>query len=230
MGIPATFFIATSFVSERRLYWWERIAVALHGARRRRATLRYPYTLEIDAADPETRHMLDDLVKDTHSLDVARFLDELCRAVGVDWNPEIEAGHANQLIMTWDQVRALARAGMAVESHTRHHRVLETLDDASLRDDLAGARIDLERELGQRVEAISYPVGRRIQDPRIRAAISDAGYRIGFANCGGVNPMWPTALRGAFAFDPLGIRRVSAESSVSDSMFLTQLAIPPLGY
>jgi peptidoglycan/xylan/chitin deacetylase (PgdA/CDA1 family) len=230
MGIPATFFIATSFVTERRLYWWERIAVALHSARRRRATLRYPHTLEIDAGDPETRHMLDDLVKDTHSLDVARFLDELCRAVEVEWNPEIEAGHANELIMTWDQVRAIAGAGMAVESHTRHHRVLETLDDASLRDDLAGARIDLERELGQRVEAISYPVGRRIQDPRIRAAISDAGYRIGFANCGGVNPMWPTALRGAFAFDPLGIRRVSAESSVSDSMFLTQLAIPSLGY
>ena len=230
MGIPATFFIATSFVAERRLYWWERIAVALHSARRQRATLHYPHTLEIDAADPETRHRLDDLVKDTHSLDVARFLDELCRALEVDWSPAIEAGHANQLIMTWDQIRALARAGMAVESHTRHHRVLETLDDDSLRDDLAGARLDLERELGQPVEAISYPVGRRVQDPRIRAAITAAGYRIGFANCGGVNPIWPPALRGALAFDPLGIRRVSAESSVSDSMFLTQLAIPPLGY
>jgi peptidoglycan/xylan/chitin deacetylase (PgdA/CDA1 family) len=230
MGIPATFFVATSFVNERKLYWWERIAVALHRARCRRAALTYPFALAVDADDPESRHTLDDLVKDTHALDVARFLDELCRALDVEWNPAIEAEHANELIMTWDQVRALARAGMAVESHTRHHRVLETLDDSALRDDLVGARCDLERELGQRVEAISYPVGRRVRDPRIRAAISAAGYRIGFANCGGVNPLWPAALRGALAFDPLGIRRVSAETSVSDSMFLTQLAIPPLGY
>src|SRR5215831_12481219 len=65
MGIPATFFIATSFVAERRLYWWERIAVALHRARCRRAMLTYPFPIEIDAGAPETRRMLDDLVKNT---------------------------------------------------------------------------------------------------------------------------------------------------------------------
>lgn len=230
LGIPATFFIATSFVTERRLYWWERIALALHTARRPRARISYPGPLEIDTRDPAARRTLDDVVKNTWRLDVGRFLDELCQALEVDWSPAIEAGHADQLIMTWDQVRALAAAGMDIGSHTRHHRVLETLDDDTLRDELAGSRADLERELGRPVEAIAYPVGRRIQQARIRSAVAAAGYRIGFANSGGVNPLWPAPLRGALAVDPFDLRRISTERSMSDAMFLTQLAIPPLGY
>jgi peptidoglycan/xylan/chitin deacetylase (PgdA/CDA1 family) len=231
LGIPATFFIATSFVTERRLYWWERIALALHDARRTHATITYPRRIEIDARDPRSRRILDDLIKRTWALDVERFLDELCRALDVPWSPAIEAEHADRLIMTSGQVRALASApGMSVQSHTRNHRVLDTLDDAALRDELLGARLDLEREIGRPVEAIAYPVGRRVQQPRIRAAIAEAGYRVGFANVGGVNPLWPSALRGALAFDPFDLRRIATERSMSDAMLLTHLAIPALGY
>jgi peptidoglycan/xylan/chitin deacetylase (PgdA/CDA1 family) len=230
LGIPATFFIATSFVTERKLYWWERIALALNGARRSRAMLTYPWPIQVEVGDPATRRRLVDLVKNTRGLDVERLLAELCLALELEWSAAIEAEHADRLIMAPDHVRALARAGMAVESHTRHHRVLDTLDDEALRDELGGSRSDLERMVGAPVSAIAYPVGRRIQQPRIRAAIADAGYRLGFANCGGVNPLWPAALRGALAFDPLALRRVATESTMSESMFLTQLALPGLGY
>jgi peptidoglycan/xylan/chitin deacetylase (PgdA/CDA1 family) len=39
LGVPATFFIATAFASGGKLYWWEQIAAALHGARTSTATL-----------------------------------------------------------------------------------------------------------------------------------------------------------------------------------------------
>lgn len=230
VGVRATFFIATSFVTERRLYWWERIALALHDARRTHATITYPRRIEIDPRDPRSRQILNDLIKRTWALDVERFLDELCRALDVAWSPAIEAEHADRLIMTCDQVRALADAGMSVQSHTRNHRVLDTLPDAALRDELLGARLDLEREIGRPVEAIAYPVGRRVQQPRVRAAIAEAGYRVGFANVGGVNPLWPPALHSALAFDPFDLRRIATECSMSEAMLLTQLAIPALGY
>ena len=63
--------------------------------------------------------------------------------------------------MTWDDVRALAGAGMDIESHTRTHRVLDTLDRDQLRDELVGSRRDLEAQLGRPIRAIAYPVGRR---------------------------------------------------------------------
>src|SRR6188474_763852 len=37
VGVRATFFITTSFVSQRKLYWWERIALLLGQTRRKSA-------------------------------------------------------------------------------------------------------------------------------------------------------------------------------------------------
>jgi peptidoglycan/xylan/chitin deacetylase (PgdA/CDA1 family) len=231
VGVRATFFIATSFVSDRRLYWWERIAIVLAQTRTAIAKLTYPRTLELDARDPRAQHFLTDLIKDTPSLDVDRFLDELGRALGVVWNREIEAQHADNIVMTWDHVRALARAGMDVESHTRRHRVLQTLDDAALRDELAGSRTDLEAQLGRPVRAVAYPVGRRIAyDPRLRGAIEAAGYTLGFSNASGAIRLWPGPLHAWIATDRFDVKRVSTERDMSDAMWCAQIAVPRLAY
>ena len=231
VGMRATFFIATSFITERRLYWWERIALLLGQARRTTAVITYPRTLELDLKDPQVSGKLTDLIKDTQDLDLDRFLDELGLALGVDWSPQIETAYADKLIMTWDQVRALARAGMDVESHGRHHRVLQTLDAATLEGELLGSRKDLEAQLGRPVRAIAYPVGRRInREPRIRDALAAAGYRLGMSNHSGVNRWWPPALRSLGPIDRFDVRRLATDRTMSDAMFLTQVAVPRLAY
>jgi peptidoglycan/xylan/chitin deacetylase (PgdA/CDA1 family) len=235
VGVRATFFIATSFVSERRLYWWERIAVMLDDCRRwRRRTSRaigYPRPLTFELGDPGIHETLTDIIKDTSDLDVERFLSELAAALDVEWTPEFEARHADHLIMTWEQVRALARAGMDVESHGRRHRVLQTLDDAALADELAGSRRELEAQLGRTVRALAYPVGRRINgERRIRDALAAAGYRIGMSNQSGVNRWLPLSLRGLTPIDPFDVRRLATDRTISDAMYLTQVALPQLAY
>jgi peptidoglycan/xylan/chitin deacetylase (PgdA/CDA1 family) len=231
VGVRATFFIATSFVSERRLYWWERIALLLGKTRRETAQLSYPRAERLDLADPGTREILTDIIKDTPDLDVERFLVELAAALDVAWSREIETHHADQLIMTWDQIRALARAGMDVESHGRKHRVLQTLDRATLDDELAGSRKELEAQLGRPVRVLAYPVGRRINgERRIRDALASAGYQIGMSNQSGVNRWWPPALRALSPIDPFDVRRLATDRAISDAMFLTQMALPQLAY
>ncbi|MEJ7598657.1 MAG: polysaccharide deacetylase family protein [Kofleriaceae bacterium] len=234
VGVRATFFIATSFIEDRRLYWWERISLMLGLSKRDGVTITYPVPLELTPRDPAARERLIQLVKDTVGLDVDRFLDELAVALGVDWSRMLEAEYAEGLIMTWDQVRALARAGMDVESHGRQHRVLQTLDAQGLVDELAGSKRDLEAQLGRPVRAVAYPVGRRIaKEARIRDAIAAAGYRVGLSNMSGTNRVWPVALRGMLPidpFDPYDVRRLATERDMSDAMFLTQVAVPQLAY
>jgi peptidoglycan/xylan/chitin deacetylase (PgdA/CDA1 family) len=231
VGVRATFFIATSFVTERRLYWWERIALLAGASRRQEFELIYPRRQSLSLADPQLHDKLTDIVKDTADLDVERFLAELAVALGVEWTVELETHHANQLIMTWDQVRALARAGMDVESHGRRHRVLQTLDVAGLDDELTGSRRELEAQLGRPVRAVAYPVGRRINgDRKIRDALAAAGYQLGMSNKTGVNRWLPPALRSLSPIDPFDVRRLATDRSISDAMFLTQMAVPQLAY
>ena len=162
---------------------------------------------------------------------MSRFLDELAKAFGVEWSDELEATHANDLIMSWDQVRALSRAGMDVESHTRWHRVLQTLDDEQLKLELAGSKADLEMQLGRPVRAVAYPVGRRISHvTRIRDAVVAAGYRIGLTNASGATRIWPQPLAGMMPTDSFDVRRLSTDRSMSDAMYFTQIAVPRLAY
>jgi peptidoglycan/xylan/chitin deacetylase (PgdA/CDA1 family) len=231
VGMRATFFVPTGYVNDRKLFWWERIAFILAQARKQTATLTFPRDFELDRKNPKAHLVLTDIIKNTKNLDVKRFLDELAQAFGVAWDDAIEATHADNLIMSWDHVRALSRAGMDVESHTRWHRVLQTLDDGLLRDELAGSKADLEAQLGRPVRAIAYPVGRRIaQIPRIRNAVIAAGYRLGLTNASGSTRIWPTPIAGMIQANRFDVSRLSTDRELSDSMFFTQIAVPQLAY
>jgi peptidoglycan/xylan/chitin deacetylase (PgdA/CDA1 family) len=230
VGIRATFFISTAYVNDRRLYWWEQVSLLVNQAKRP-GTMTYPRRLELTPRSQATRTLLLDTIKDTPQLDVEQFLLDVAEVLGVTWNREIEAEYANGLIMTWDQIRALSRAGMDIESHSRNHRVLQTLDEDGLKFELAGSREDLETQLGRPVRAIAYPVGRRLGkgSHKIRSALAAAGYKIGLSNASGINRIWPEAL-GMAPFDPFDVRRLSLDRSMSDAMFLTQIALPRLAY
>jgi peptidoglycan/xylan/chitin deacetylase (PgdA/CDA1 family) len=223
----AIFFVATSIVSERRVYWWDRIAYLVKQSPRESLRIRYPAPFNIDLGPDRTQAVerLLRLVKShqlTQPMDLERFLDELAVAAGVLWSRDIERGFANRLIMTWDQVRALRRAGMDVQSHTRSHRVLQTLSPDELDEELSGSSADLARELGEPARMLAYPVGNPISSTSpIRAALERSGYEVGLTNATG-----PTLLRGKF--DRFDIRRHAVGQNLPESLLLSILALPSL--
>ena len=89
------------------------------------------------------------------------------------WDTETPPG--GWPILSWDELRALSRDGLEIGSHTSTHPHLPTLDDASLVEELAGSRRELEQRLGTEVSSFCYPFGHH--DARTRAAVHAAGYR-----------------------------------------------------
>ena len=232
-GFSAVFFIPTRFVEERRLFWWERIAYLVRGSRRAALALAYPRPLTLDLADRRAAAgTLLRIVKDTTGLDIPRFLDELTAAAEVPWTAALERTLTDGLLMTWPDIRTLRDAGMDIQSHSRQHRVLQTLDAAALDDELAGSKADLERALGgARVRTIAYPVGKSIAAaPEVRAAVARAGYDCGFSNANGVNYLLPSYFPSARRIDPLDLHRIAIDRDMSAAMFRSQLAVPAMAY
>lgn len=222
-GLRAVFFIATDAIARRRLFWWDRIHWLLRHARRDVLELRYPVPLRLEASSgvPAMARRLIAIVKQEAGLDLERFLAELTEAADAPWSGARERELADRLVMTWDQVRALRRAGMDIGSHTRSHRILQTLPPAALGEELRGSREDLERELGERVFALAYPDGRAVPaSSPIRDAIRAAGYEIGFT--------YNVGIQRVGRLDPLGVGRVAVEPDVTEPVFRGSLAIPAL--
>src|SRR5579864_1737825 len=218
----AIFFIATSFITERRVYWWDRIAYLLKQCTQGALLLEHPFPIHIDLKGDRSASIQRTLriIKACSMDDRVRVLDAIARAAGVPWTREMDRAFADELLMSWDQVRALRKAGMDVQSHTRTHQPLQTLPPDALADELEGSRSDLERELGEPVRALAYPVGSPLDAASpIRAALRKAGYEIGFTNGTGPTLLWGRV-------DPFNIRRQMVERDFVEPYFLGILAIP----
>ncbi len=78
-------------------------------------------------------------------------------------------------LMGWQELREIGKGGIQIGSHSRSHPQLTQVSDAVLRDELEGARQDLEQGIGCSIDHFCYPYGDH--DDRVRAAVIKAGYR-----------------------------------------------------
>jgi peptidoglycan/xylan/chitin deacetylase (PgdA/CDA1 family) len=224
-GAKALFFVTTDNIERRKLFWWDRINYTLKHAKKSIVTLSYPHAVRLDLTSGYQAAVaqLLTIVKTTYALDIERFLSELVEAAGVDWSDAIERQMADQHLMTWEQVRAMRKAGMTIGSHTRHHRVLGTVPTAEFSDELLGSRQDIEAQLGEPIRTISYPVGGSVvHSQAIRAALESAGYEVGFAY-GSAQRSW--RIQDA---DPFDIPRLVVNPNWSLAEFRAMTTLPML--
>lgn len=222
-GLSAAFFIATGFPGAGKLYWWDRVALILRRCRRDPVVLREPLALTLEPVR-DLQGAIDGLlrqIKRARGLDLDRLFAELSRATGVRLDEEEERAIAARTVMTWDEVRALADAGMDLGSHSHSHRVMSTLSSEEVLADLRRSREVLARELGRPPRALAYPVGHPLTR-RERSVIARSGFELGFTNATGVAETW--------RLDPLQIPRMAMDRELDRRRFRALLAVPYLSY
>ncbi|MEO6697218.1 MAG: polysaccharide deacetylase family protein, partial [Gammaproteobacteria bacterium] len=116
-------------------------------------------------------------------------------------------------MLSAEQLRVMAGAGMEIGTHSRSHCRLTEVDDATLHDEVRSSKTELAGMLGKAVESFAYPYGKH--DDRVVGAVEAAGYRAACVTRSG----W--ALHN---HDLMRIRRVSVFAHDGLSAFARKLA------
>jgi peptidoglycan/xylan/chitin deacetylase (PgdA/CDA1 family) len=188
LSVPAVFFIATEFIEQPRLPWWDHVARVIKQTEATRIVLDEPEPWTIDLEQRTRTEAIATLIN--RVLDRRLNYDDRFRAhiesrAGVTFD---ESALGRALFMSWDQIRTLAEAGMAIGSHTHGHRWLAWLTQADQRFELAESKRILEERLHRPVEALAYPYGwAGTYDELTRRLAREAGYRLAFSGQDGIN-------------------------------------------
>jgi peptidoglycan/xylan/chitin deacetylase (PgdA/CDA1 family) len=220
-GVVAAFFLVSSFVGASQLPWWDRIAWVVRRSRKQRLLLRYPRPIECPLPPGRRTIEIQNLLnafKSAETTDPDRFLSEL----EAECDIEPAASESTRLFLDWEEAREMARAGMAIGSHTHTHRILAKLTTAEQGSELRTSRelirAGLGSELSSSSDVLAYPVGGRSSfDGVTRASLKEAGYRAAFSYYGGLN--LPEG------YDRFDVRRVSVDAGTTVSRFRTRLCV-----
>lgn len=185
-GIRATFYVTVNLIGTKNLPWFSRLR---HG---------FATTPKKEWLNPASGQVLKLLSPADRN---AAFVSacELCarttdgtqeKAVNcIERDLDVESpALENGLMMTWDQVMALHRAGHIIGSHTLTHPNLAHVADADLRREVVESKGRLETLLGAPAVHFSYP--HPALNPQwnetTSAAVHEAGYRTAVTTASGL--------------------------------------------
>ena len=219
LDMSAMFFVSTGHVESGQPYvydWLVHMLCMAPAARVELPELGLSLALpqDMDARREAARQVLDRL----KALDSAG-QERLVQRLESDWGMPRAQGHAACAPMRWADLREMRDAGMEVGSHGIHHRMLAKLPAAQMREEVSGSKAAIERELGGRVDVLSYPVGGPdAYDPDVMEAVRDAGYRMACS--------YETGAERNSADRRYGLRRMPVERQMDDAWFEAMMALP----
>lgn len=220
-GLKAVFFIATGFIEGNRLSWWDEIAwMARHSCKNCIGpTSSIPAPVPVEAG--RQQQAIDELLTVYKKLppDVTElFLNDLAEETGAGRAPE----HlATNTWMTWQMIREMRDAGMAIGGHTVHHPILSNLPSFEQELEIVGCAGALDKNLGQTMSLFSYPRGKPDAfNDDTRACLAKTQVQYAFTYYGGMNR--PEAL------DRFDVRRVAVESDTPIEHFEAMVTLPRL--
>lgn len=216
LGAPFTVFVASGLVDRSSELWWlalERI-IADHD--------EVVFTQSGDAQGIDCRtaaqkdvcfeKIVDHLTLEVSEADQRKIIRALAGKYGLDLEVL-----ADDLMMTWDEIRALASDPLVtIGAHTHDHFAMARLEAEEAKADVCRGLRRLEQELGRRPKHFAYPYGK---GHAVSQRDADVLREIGFASS--VTTL-PGVLQSVNARDPMMLPRVSLNGLFQDPAVVDQ--------
>ncbi|AJE03481.1 polysaccharide deacetylase family protein [Geobacter pickeringii] len=183
LQVPALFFISTWNMQTGQPFWFDIIISYIQEARIEALDLshlglgNYHFSSRADCERwDDIQTLLEDIKCHTVRDDID-FAEAVAQWLTRAFSPCTDARSC--LPISPEQIAEMHRSGLCYfGSHSHRHRILTTLPDEALADDLRTSRKILEEVTGDAVIHVSYPNGNC--DERVKRISREAGYRFGF--------------------------------------------------
>lgn len=178
MNIPATFFVTTSLVGSDIVPWWDEIAWHVKQLAGKKIKLSvWPDEMIIpEIVDKYViRRVLSRIKTIPAKIDLQ--LKELRAISKTDVPKEL----ANNLFMSWENLKELENNGISIGAHSHTHRILSSLSNKELIFELTESKRLLEDYLKTPIDSLSYPVGgESTYSTNMFKLLRELGYKVGF--------------------------------------------------
>jgi peptidoglycan/xylan/chitin deacetylase (PgdA/CDA1 family) len=204
-GLPATMFVPTAYSNQpERAFWWDRLYQAFAATSRTEINVSPLGHLPLLPLDQKRRSLraIQNHVTTMPKCEAMRLVDSLCAELGLSC---VQGGS----VLTWNQLRELAREGLTLGSHTRTHPVMTQVTPEQMREELQGSQEDLQREIGARLPIFCYPNGNH--NEAVMSVLREQGIRLAFTTLPGSNELGST--------DPLRLHRTVIMPRTTPAIF-----------
>lgn len=184
-GLPATVFLAAGFIGTAEVAWFDRLAWAFKTTRSGAWTAPWQETLPL-GTEAERLRALDRALRYFKRLPDDRLqalVEQALTALGVT-----DCKAFKDLMLTWDDVHALAGLGFSIGAHTVNHPILSRVPARRAWTEISGSRRMIESALGRAPQAFAYPNGRpEDYTDAVVQMVRDAGFACALTTRFGTN-------------------------------------------
>jgi peptidoglycan/xylan/chitin deacetylase (PgdA/CDA1 family) len=184
--ITATFFLATNFMNDVEIPWWDQIAYLIRHAQVDEIKLdNWPGSITLSKEDvPTSIRKVLDVVKINNGAIIEDIVAELQRKLQVDNTVLVKH---EPLFMTWDMAREMNKAGMTFGSQTCSHRIMSHLNIDEQNHEAKKSKEIIDKELNTSISAFAYPVGGKHSFTTDTIRIIKKYYKLSFSFISGIN-------------------------------------------
>ena len=207
--LPATMFVPTAFANQpERAFWWDRLHQAFAATSSIEINIPSLGNLPLLPPDQNRRSLrtIQNHLTTIPHREAMRLMDSLCAELGLSC---AQGGS----VLTWKQLRELAREGLTLGSHTRTHTIMTQVTPDRMREEVQGSQEDLRREIGACLPIFCYPNGN--YNDTVVSILREQGIRLAFTTLSGPNNL--------DSLDPLRLRRTVIMPRTTPPIFCLRL-------
>lgn len=166
LHIPATIFLTTGYIGQKRIFWQEQIRYLLNIIKHNKEFhLKWKnYLIKLKNDSPELHKILRvNIINDANVIAMLKSIDQkICNNfindIMIILNyPQIPYHMHN--FLDWNDVKIMKKHDIEFGSHTVNHLLLDKIDQDTLWNELKKSKEQIEIEIGEKISAIAYPNG-----------------------------------------------------------------------